>query len=84
MFQVYILYSNFLDKYYIGYTGDDIVERIRRHNSKVKKGFTAKANDWELVYKEAFADKSSAMIREKEIKSKKSRKYIEWLIAQLA
>jgi putative endonuclease len=60
-----------------------IVDRIRRHNSKVKKGFTAKANDWELVYKEAFADKSSAMPREKEINAKKSRKYIEWLISNL-
>jgi predicted GIY-YIG superfamily endonuclease len=54
-----------------------IVDRIRRHNSKVKKGFTAKTNDCELVYKEAFADKSSAMPREKGNKAKKSHEYTE-------
>jgi putative endonuclease len=71
-FQVYILYSISLDRYYIGYTADDISERIRKHNSN-HKGFTGKVNDWQLKYTEQFEGKELAMKREKEIKSKKSR-----------
>ncbi|WP_418400259.1 GIY-YIG nuclease family protein, partial [Barnesiella intestinihominis] len=37
---------------------------------------------WELVYSEEYTDKSSALFREREIKSKKSRKYIEHLVAK--
>lgn len=44
--------------------------------------FTSKANDWELVYKEKFSTREEAYKREKQIKAKKSRKYIEWLISQ--
>ena len=80
-FQVYILYSTILDKYYIGYTADDISERIRKHNSN-HKGFTGKVNDWLLKYTEQFESKELAMKREKEIKSKKSRKYIEQLFIE--
>ena len=82
MFIVYIIYSSSLNKYYVGYTGDSIEQRIRRHNSSVKKGFTSFASDWELKYVETFENKKSAMEREKVIKSKKSRIYIEHLIAQ--
>ncbi len=40
----------------------------------------AAASDWKLVYSEKFASKQEALIREKEIKNKKSRCYIEVLI----
>jgi putative endonuclease len=53
-------------------------------NSKTTTGFTSIASDWDLVYAEEFLTKTDALKREKEIKAKKSRKYIEWLIAQLA
>ncbi len=76
----YILYSALLDKYYVGYTGGDVSERIRKHLSN-HTGFTSKAKDWILVYKEAFKEKSLAQKRESAIKSKKSRKFIEKLIA---
>jgi len=72
---VYILFSKIKNRYYIGYTGDEIEERIRKHNSN-HKGFTGKENDWALVYKEVFDKKDIAMKREKEIKSWKSRKMI--------
>ena len=74
----YIIYSKSLDRYYIGYTSD-IEKRILRHNQK-GKGFTGKANDWELVYKEVFLSKTAAYKREREIKSWKSRKSILELI----
>ena len=77
-FYVYILYSAKLDKYYIGYTSD-LDKRIIDHNTGISD-YTAKASDWELKYSEQFPSRETAMKREKEIKAKKSRKYIEWLI----
>jgi len=39
------------------------------------------ASDWELVYTEEYAERLDVVKREIEIKKKKSRKYIEYLIA---
>jgi len=78
-FTVYILHSNSIDKYYIGFTGDDLAERLRKHNSN-HKGFTGGKADWVIVFTEVFAVKTEAMQREKEIKSWKSHKKIEKLI----
>jgi putative endonuclease len=78
-FTTYILYSKQADKYYIGFTGDDINERLRKHNTN-HKGFTGKFDDWVVVYSEIFLEKGLAMNREKEIKNWKSRKMIEKLI----
>ena len=77
-FYVYIIYSKRLDKYYVGYT-EDILVRLTQHNTGIST-FTSKATDWELKYKEEFIDRNNAYKRESEIKRKKSRKYIEWLI----
>ncbi len=78
-FFVYIIYSSQLDKYYVGYTAD-LSKRINEHNSGISN-FTDKASDWVLKYYESQESRLSAMKREKEIKLKKSRKYIEWLIS---
>ncbi len=75
---VYIIYSISVDRYYVGVTSD-IQGRIKKHNSN-HKGFTGKANDWELKYSEEFELKSKAMRRESQIKSWKSRTAIEELI----
>ena len=80
MWVIYILYSPLKNKYYIGYSADDLVERLRRHNS-YHKGFTGRAVDWKMVYKENYHSKSEALEREREIKAWKSRKMIEKLIA---
>ncbi len=78
MYFSYILYSQKIDKYYIGQTSN-IDARIARHNSS-KKGFTSTGKPWALVYSEKFHDKSSALKREKQLKRWKSRKDIERLI----
>jgi putative endonuclease len=80
VFIVYIIYSQKLDRYYVGYTVD-ITKRLLEHNSGFST-FTAKANDWVLKWSKAFINRESAIQEEKRIKSKKSRKYIEWLINQ--
>ena len=79
-FFIYILYSHSIDQYYIGYT-EDLNDRLFRHNNSGSKA-TKKTNDWKLIYTESFTSKTEAIKREIEIKKKKSRKYIEWLVAQ--
>ena len=78
MFYVYILYSSKLNRFYIGYSSN-LENRICDHNSGIST-FTSKADDWELKYSEQFPTRELAMKREKEIKKKKSRSYLEWLI----
>ena len=78
-FIVYILYSVHRDRYYVGFTGDDMNSRLHKHNSN-HKGFTGKEADWKVVYIETYDLKGSAMKREKEIKGWKSRRMIEKLI----
>jgi putative endonuclease len=79
MFIVYILFSLTKNRYYVGYTADELSERIRKHNSN-HKGFTGKTGDWTLMYQESFDNKQAAIISEATVKSWKSRKLIEKLI----
>ena len=78
MYYVYILQSEKSGKYYTGYCAD-IEVRLIRHNSGATPS-TKSGIPWKLVYFENFSEKSEAIKRENEIKSKKSRKYIENLI----
>ena len=80
-FFICIIYSRKLDKYYIGYT-DDLPARLAQHNNGIST-FTAKAADWILKWSEQQPAREAAMQREKQIKQKKSRKYIEWLISSV-
>ncbi len=78
MFYVYILKSETSGRYYIGYS-EDPDRRLAEHNSgKVKS--TRNFRPWVKIYTEAFPDEVSAIRREREIKSMKSRKYIESLL----
>ena len=78
---VYILYSLVTNKYYVRFTGDELQERIRKHNSN-HKGFTGGKGDWVLKDFESYSTKAEAMEREKQIKGWKSRKLIEILIRE--
>ena len=78
MYYFYVLFSENLNRYYIGHTAD-INERIKKHNTN-HKGFTGKSNDWKVVYSEKFNLKTEAYSRERGVKSWKSRKKIEQLI----
>jgi len=78
-YYMYILFSAIKNSYYIGFTGDDLDERIRKHNTN-HKGYTGHHQGWELKYYETFNSKIEALKREKQIKNWKSRKLIEKLI----
>ncbi len=76
MFKVHIIYSPTKDKFYVGFTGDDIDNRIRKHNTN-HKGFTGGIGDWLLKHMEKFDSKTEAMFRERQIQSWKTRALIE-------
>ena len=77
-FFLYILFSESINKYYVGSTSN-IEERLKKHLSN-HKGFTSRVKDWQVVYFEKFENKSLAVKRERQIKSWKSRKMIEHFI----
>ena len=75
---MYILRSLKDGTYYVGST-QNLEERIERHNQGRSK-FTKVKRPWKLVYHEEFADRSSAMKRESEIKRHKRIAFIENLV----
>jgi putative endonuclease len=77
-YYVYILYSQSRDRYYIGYTRNP-QERLQEHNLGATNS-TRPGRPWIMAYKEEFENRSIAIRREREIKSKKNRKFLETLI----
>ncbi len=65
------------NRYYIGYT-NDINERLRLHNLK-RVASTKHDIPWKLFYKEEFNNERDAIMRERQLKSWKSRKALERL-----
>jgi putative endonuclease len=78
MFYTYILYSAKYDRFYVGQC-EDVVQRLQRHNNKGVPS-TKPYVPWQLVYYEEYSSRAEASNREREIKNKKSRKYIEFLV----
>jgi putative endonuclease len=81
-FTVYILRSETTFMYYVGHT-DDLPRRTAQHNDSEYQGSKhTKRNKgpWTCVYAEQYNTRAEAIRREKEIKAKKSRQYIEFLI----
>jgi putative endonuclease len=75
---VYIIYNKSSDKVYIGQT-NDIERRLAEHNLG-ETNYTSKySGDWELVYKEEFSDRMSAIKREKFLKKQKNKSFYKKL-----
>ena len=77
MYFVYILYSEFGDVYYKGFT-ENINIRLQYH-LEGKSTYTSKYKDWVLVFSKSFPTKKEALIEEKRIK-KLNRKALLKLI----
>ena len=75
---VYIIESLKDGTYYVGST-QNLSERLERHN-QVRSTYTKVKKPWRLVFSEEHPDRSRARIRENEIKSRKSKSYIETLV----
>jgi putative endonuclease len=78
MYTVYIIYSDKLDKYYIGFSSN-VGERLLKHNRK-SKGFSNAGRPWVLVYTQTYSNKQDAMQREKQLKGWKNRERLEAII----
>jgi putative endonuclease len=76
---VYVLRSLNNDWYYVG-SSVDPHRRLAEHNTGESKS-TRGHRPYELVYIEKFPDLSAARKREMQIKRKKIRRYIDWLIS---
>ncbi|MFN8277304.1 MAG: GIY-YIG nuclease family protein [Chitinophagales bacterium] len=76
MFTVYVLYSDSLQKRYIGFT-NNINARLKAHNHPQNRGFTKRGQPWQLVYTEVFESKNDAMAREKWFKTGTGRRYLD-------
>ena len=79
MYIVYILRSNKLNRFYIGFTSDSDI-RLEFHKNAESNKFTANADDWELFTKIPCESKPQALRIESHIKKMKSKTYIENLI----
>jgi len=75
-FYSYIIFSSSINKFYIGATSLNLEDRLRRHNSN-HQGFTGKANDWHFVWSQAFESKSDAIDKEKQIKKRGAKRFLE-------
>ena len=79
-YHCYILYSQAIDKYYVGSTAD-LEARIAHHNAGDSK-WTKRGIPWEIVHSESFSTRGEALKREKFIKRQKSRIFIQQLVEQ--
>ncbi|MFN0138646.1 MAG: GIY-YIG nuclease family protein [Pyrinomonadaceae bacterium] len=76
MFWVYVL-ENPKGRFYIGQTSN-LVNRLQAHNctDTVDVHYTRKNVPWRLVWSEQHESRSSAILRERQIKRMKSAKWI--------
>jgi putative endonuclease len=79
MASIYILFSQTLNRFYIG-SCKDLTYRINQHfNKEFDKSFTAKADDWTMFLFKDDLGYEQARLTEQHIKKMKSRKYIKGL-----
>ena len=71
----YILFSEKLGKYYVGYTAD-IEKRLAHHNAAQNR-FSKKGVPWTLILFIPCPDKISAMTLERKLKNMGARRFLE-------
>jgi putative endonuclease len=81
MFFVYVLYSPYANKFYVGYTSN-LESRLLSHNQLGTKDWTKRYRPWELVYTESYETKSSALKRENELKTGVGREFIQKMLGK--
>jgi putative endonuclease len=78
MFYTYILYSNKLNSFYKGETGN-ILDRLDRHNRGYEKA-TQLGVPWILLWKGEKATKSEAKLLERKLKNLSVKRTIEFIL----
>ena len=72
---VYILFSDSLQKYYVGQTSD-VENRIHYHNTG-KADFTSKGIPWRMIHSFPCATRSEAVRLEASIKKRGIKRYLQ-------
>ncbi len=75
MYSVYVLKSKKNGKRYVGLTSN-LEQRLHDH-ARGAATFTSQNGPWTLVYSERYAEKESARMREKFLKSGQGRKFLD-------
>ena len=78
MFYTYIIYSECIDRYYIGST-ENLDRRLNDHNGG-RTSSTRGKGPWTLKWSKQFSTRSEAVSEENRLKARKSRIYLEQLI----
>ena len=78
MITVYVLYSDMIDRLYVGQT-QDLRKRLREHLEGVSF-YTRRATDWKLILSEEYETRSDAMQREKQFKTTSGRRYLRRML----
>lgn len=76
MYFVYLLESINLQKWYIGYTPDNVYRRLIKHNSGMVLS-TKPYLPWKVIYYEAYSEQRDALGREKFLKSGSGRSFLK-------
>jgi putative endonuclease len=77
MASVYIIFSDSIGKFYIGYTTETVQIRLEKHNSKhYNNKYTASGIPWSIFIEIQCQSVSQAIKIEKHIKDMKSKAYI--------
>jgi putative endonuclease len=76
-YHTYILYSEKLSRFYIGFTSN-LAKRLIHHNSSQDR-FSKKGVPWTLIHAIECPDKASAMALEKKIKARGAKRFLEGL-----
>jgi putative endonuclease len=76
-YSVYILYSEKLNRYYVGSTELAVNDRLAQHNSpKFATDYTRKGQPWQLVLQLQCGTRLQAIRIERHIKAMKSSRYV--------
>ena len=75
MFQVYILRSKLLGRFYVRHT-DNLERRVSEHRNGYNRS-TRLAKDWDVIHTESFESRILAAKKEKYLKSGRGRELIK-------
>ena len=78
MYYFYILQSQKDNSYYYGSTSN-LKERLERHDNSGSR-YTSCKKPWRLVHSEKYRTLSEARKREFQVKLKKRKSYVDWLV----
>ncbi|WP_242119545.1 GIY-YIG nuclease family protein [Aestuariivivens sediminicola] len=74
-YKVYVLYSERLNQYYVGQTGN-IEKRLKVHNKGGNK-YTTRGMPWKLIDAYSCSNRSEAVRLERKIKKRGIKRYLD-------